>query len=208
MSSIYDLWTNRHGPPDPAAERMLHPIPDAPVVDREAFILERCAGRRVLHVGSNGTDGKGAFHEAIKGVAEAVYGLDRGGADINVDLDRMSNMQDAELAHLCDDVLDLGVDLVVCGEVLEHLANPGYFLEWIRPLGATVILTVPNAFSRAAAISNAQGRECVNVDHVCWYSWRTLKTLVERYGYTVAEWYWYNGEPLVAEGLVFVVRPE
>jgi hypothetical protein len=91
--------------------------------------------------------------------------------------------------------------------VLEHLTNPGYFLQQLRVLGAPIIITVPNAFSEAGRHWAAQARECVNVDHVAWYSWRTLKTLVERCGYEVREWYWYNGQPRFAEGLVFVVEP-
>jgi hypothetical protein len=44
------------------------------------------------------------------------------------------------------------------------------------------------------------------VDHCYWFSWRTLKTLVERAGYAVAEFHWYGpGEPGFSEGLIFVL---
>src|SRR3990172_4625529 len=42
-----------------------------------------------------------------------------------------------------------------------------------------------------------------NPEHVAYYSWHTLKVLVERHGYGIVEWYWYNGEPGTAEGLIF-----
>ena len=51
-----------------------------------------------------------------------------------------------------------------------------------------------------------KGVENVNIAHTMWFSWRTLKTLVERYNYDIKEWAWYHGDPLFAEGLVFVVR--
>lgn len=198
---IAQLFERRKAQKSVTRDRMLHEVPDVPVVDREAFILERCTGKRVLNVGCNGTDGRAGLHKRIGEVAEVAYGMDREGADYCVDLDYLPDFHD--LAESLD------VDLVVCGEVLEHLANTGYFLQQLHGMDTPVIITVPNAYSANAQDWNGRNRtEQVNIDHVAWYSWRTLKTLVERYGYTVQEWYWYNGEPLTAEGLVFVVAPE
>jgi hypothetical protein len=50
------------------------------------------------------------------------------------------------------------------------------------------------------------GTENVNVDHVAWYSWRTLKTLLDRYGYPIREFYWYKGRPRFAEGIIVVTE--
>lgn len=100
-----------------------------------------------------------------------------------------------------------GVEFVLCGEVLEHLANPGRLMEQLKDYGLPVIITVPNARSESGRMLLVKkGIENVNCDHVAWYSYRTLRTLVERYGFTVDEFYWYNGKPLTAEGLIFVVR--
>jgi hypothetical protein len=33
-----------------------------------------------------------------------------------------------------------------------------------------------------------------------------LRTLLERYGYTIAEFAWYNGQPYTAEGLIVVAH--
>lgn len=178
---------------------MLHEVPEVATMTRERFILERCAGKRVLNIGSAGTDARGRVHRRIREVASELWGVDREGADFNLDLDDLATA-------LAIDLPD--VDLIVCGEVLEHLANPGYFLRWLHWRETSILITVPNAYSQNAREWNEKRQtECVNVDHVCWYSWRTLKTLVERYGYTVAEWYWYGGQPRTAEGLVFVVVP-
>ena len=172
---------------------MLHEVPEVETKDRERFILERCAGKRVLNIGSAGSDARGRLHRRIRAVASELWGVDREGADFNMDLDDLATA-------LAIDLPD--VDLIVCGEVLEHLANPGSFLRWLNDDETPVIITVPNAYSVNARDWNEKRQtECVNVDHVAWYSWRTLTTLVERYGYTVAEWYWYGGQPRVAEGL-------
>jgi len=41
---------------------------------------------------------------------------------------------------------------------------------------------------------------------VAWYSWHTMMMLLERLGYDVLDWRWYNGVPLTAEGLIFEVQ--
>jgi hypothetical protein len=51
-----------------------------------------------------------------------------------------------------------------------------------------------------------KGYENVNRDHVAYYSWWTLKSLVEKCGYEVVEFAWYNGRPLFAEGLVMLAE--
>jgi hypothetical protein len=67
-----------------------------------------------------------------------------------------------------------------------------------------VVITVPNAFSKIARKHAERGVENCNADHVAWYSYKTMSVLLERHGYTVKEFYFYNGEPFTAEGLVFV----
>jgi hypothetical protein len=47
-----------------------------------------------------------------------------------------------------------------------------------------------------------QGRENVNIDHVAWYSPRTLRTLLERVGYTIQTFAYYHGDGPGAEGVL------
>ena len=176
------------------AQKMIHAIPDAKVVDREVFILARCKGKIVLNIGC----ASGTLHSRIRSVASGIYGIDKesceGSGFLQLDLD-------------CEVIPVLSaVEVVICGEVLEHLSNPGQFLRGIQQYNCPIILTVPNAFSSVALSHLKEGQENVNIDHVCWYSWRSLTTLVERYGYNVKEFFWYNGLPLTAEGLIFVVQ--
>jgi hypothetical protein len=178
------------------AQKMMHAVPEAPVVDREKTILEHCTGKRVLEFGASGP-----LHEALTKVASALLGVDRERADgvIAFDLDDVS--QDG-LPVLPDP------DVIVCGEILEHLSNPGWFLTRLRRQyrGILTIVTVPNAFSAITAKHLARGFENVNVDHVCWYSVRTLTTLLTRAGYTDLDFAWYRGQPLTAEGLMVVTK--
>lgn len=202
FATIDDLRESLAGPAykgrDPAyVERMMHDVPDAPVIDRAAFILTRCAGKSVLHVGASGP-----LHEAILKVGKEVVGIDREGNGKEVlgcDLDDVKGT----LPFIT------GVEVVVCGEVIEHLGNPLHFLKRLRGdyPNVPVIVTVPNAFSEAGRKHMENDLENVNIDHTAWYSYRTLKTLVERAGYKVAEFYWYApGRPMFCEGLVFVLE--
>lgn len=177
------------------ADKMLHRIPQAPVVDREAFILEHCTGKRVLEFGASGP-----MHIAIVAVAADVLAVDRedGSGVMGFDLD------DVTQTDLPGE--SWAPSVIVCGELLEHLSNPGWFLTRLRrQFGDTpTIITVPNAFSAVAQKQLANGIENVNVDHVAWYSFRTLKTLLGRVGYRDYSFAWYRGQPVMAEGIVIL----
>jgi hypothetical protein len=178
--------------------KMIHQVPEADVVDRAEFVLARCKDKVVLHVGASGE-----MHKALLATAARVHGIDLDGNGeeiVGLDLDRL----DQPLPAFPD------IDLVLCGEVLEHLGNPLYLLTRLRDQypGIPVVVTVPNAFSEIARRHMERDDvENVNIGHVAWYSWRTLKTLVEKAGYAVGEHYWYGyGKPGTTEGLVFVLK--
>lgn len=79
-------------------------------------------------------------------------------------------------------------DLVLAGEVLEHVANPGAFLEGCRgmldPRGRLCV-TVPNACSPKIAVRALAGFEAVHPDHHVYYGPRTLTRTLETAGFKV-----------------------
>lgn len=197
-------------PPSPAdnpeySQKMLHRIPDAEVVDRSGFILDMCRGKKVLDFGASGP-----MSEAIRKVVSGYYGVDRQeDSDNNVhgfDLDDVSKAELPPNAYQDDFV----PDLVVCGEVIEHLANPGWFLTRLyrQFRQVPVLITVPNAFSEIGARYMRDGIENVNFDHCWWPSFRTLRTLLGRAGYTSFRFCWYGGRPLVAEGIIMLCEAQ
>lgn len=179
------------------AAKMLHTVPAAPVVDRAGFLLDLCRGQRVLEFGASGP-----MHEKIKGVSAAYLGVDREAGDRVVAFD----LDDVAQASL--PAPDVVPEIIVGGEVLEHLSNPGWFLTRLRRqyAGITTVLSVPNAFTDVGHAHILKGVENVNRDHVAWYSYRTLFTLLERAGYTRNTFAWYTGKPLTAEGLIVVME--
>src|SRR5437867_1621158 len=86
-------------------------------------------------------------------------------------------------------------DLVVAGEVIEHLDAPGPFLRAMRVLtrpDGRLVLTTPNAYRALNFLAPVSGSELVHPDHTAWHSPRTLRTLLERNGWDVAEVAYYR----------------
>lgn len=176
-------------------DRMMHRIPEAACVERVPWLLSRLAGKTILHVGCHGP-----LHEALLKTCAKAYGLDHEAASyphyVQMDLE-----SDA-LPRYGD------VEVVLLAEILEHLMSPGVLLWQVKEQypGCEVIITVPNAFSSAGHAWIQKGIEQINIDHTAWYSYMTLKGLVEKCHFQVQEWYWAGKPRYTAEGLLFVVR--
>jgi 2-polyprenyl-3-methyl-5-hydroxy-6-metoxy-1,4-benzoquinol methylase len=187
--------------PEPSAAyaaKMLHKLPETKVVDRAEFILSHVKGKRVLEFGASGP-----MHEQIVKAAASCQGVDRehSAGVIGFDLDDMA--PDHQWLPMPASAHD-AFDIIVCGEVLEHLSNPGWFLTRLKRQFADVpvIITVPNAFSEVSRAWIKKGFENVNADHVAWYSPKTVSVLLERAGYATGDLYYYNGHGPTAEGLI------
>ena len=183
--------------------KQLHKIPDAMEVDRGTVCVEAARDKRGLHLGCGGPPSR--LHQAMAGVAAHLIGV-----DVAAPASARDNIWSVDLDTHPEGLPLRDYDLIVAGEILEHLGNPGNLLRALRKLFPTVmlIITVPNAFSASGLGWVKQGYENCNREHTCWYSWKTLTELVTRCGYAVCNWGWYGGPPYVAEGLVFIVKPE
>jgi SAM-dependent methyltransferase len=203
-------------PPTAAPDAMLHRLPAARVVDRVAYLLEQARGRRVVHLGfvdaglmQRRREHGAWLHARLAGSARELVGVDLDEA--GVELARAAGYQ--ALAADCQSgaaLRALGLapaDLVVAGELLEHLDCPGRFLEAVKPLlapGGALLLTTPNATALGNFLAALRHHEAVNPDHVSWYSWRTLVTLLGRHGWVVRDFCYYAYEdaaPPAARGL-------
>ena len=177
--------------------KQMHKVPSVPSVERVPWLCARLTGRTILHIGC-----VGPLHEALLKTCKRAYGIDQEAARYP-DYSRLDVEKMGCPLPQCD-----GVEVVLLGEVLEHLVNPGALLQKVREgyAGCEVICSVPNAFSRAGMRWMERGFENINADHVAWYSYWTLKRLLEKCGYIPGEFFWYSGPPLFAEGLIMTAR--
>ncbi|MGE5689142.1 MAG: methyltransferase domain-containing protein [Pseudomonadota bacterium] len=173
-----------------------HRLPRGRPVDRHAALLEAARGRRVIHVGfvdelvEQKVEGHVWLHARLGEVARELVGLDSSERGV-----AWAQAQGYE-AHAVDcqseeDVRALGLppaDVVVAGEILEHLDAPGPFLRAMRLLATpdgALLVTTPNAYRLLNFLAPLSGSELVHPDHTLWSSPRTLRTLLEHAGWRV-----------------------
>jgi hypothetical protein len=179
-------------------------MPRTRLVDRVELILETARGKRVIDLGfvDEGRmlvkrDEGLWLHAEVGRVAEGLVGVDADeeGVRMATELGYDARTADCQSAASLS-ALDLPVaEVVIAGELLEHLDRPGDFLEAVKVLterNGRLVLTTPNALSLTNALGALVGREFVNPDHVAWFSPRTITTLLDRHGWTAEEMYYYR----------------
>ena len=182
-------------------------LPSRPV-QRVNFLLEKCAGKKVLHLGCTNwpysdqslKDGS-LLHSKIVQVSSAAYGIDSD--ERGLDLLRgqgFENLFRADLERVDECVIDEEFDVIIAGEMIEHLDNPGTFLQGIKRFlgpGSELIITTINAYCAMRfliyALRGKRGElEPVHPDHVSYFSYSTLKLLLHRNGLEISEFLFYD----------------
>lgn len=173
------------------------------VLDRTSYLMSACDNRSVLHVGC--TDfpitaerlrQKKLLHQQLSKVCSRLVGIDNSGEGTRM-------LQESGFTDvLCMDaesiVLRETFDVVLAGDVLEHMNNPGLFLERVKGVlncSGRLIIGVPNAYSFNILKYVLGGSEPTHKDHTYYFSVKTLSQLCSRYG-------------LLPTRLVFTAQPE
>jgi hypothetical protein len=170
-------------------------------VDRIEFIAHICAGHRVLDLGAmdetawTSKRGRGTWlHDAIAAQARFVDGVDNSAV---VSVEGLPTAANAVIrrgdVNRVESLFDGNTELaevIVAGELIEHLENPLHFLRQFaaveRLSGKTLILSTPNASALHNFLIGAMRRESTHEDHLCILSYKTLSTLCRRAGFK--EW--------------------
>lgn len=176
------------------------------------FIISRCRGKVVLHLGCIGIT-EGSVEEKIKAIQEqrVIHALIRkySAQIVGIDYDRQvvnelqrlgySEILYGDVTRLNEVSIDGIFDCVVCGDLIEHLSNPGDMLEGIKRFitdRSEIIITTPNAFGALYFLRYLVGKYREGGDHVLSFQVYTLENLLKRHGYTISEvWTCYNRPP-------------
>ena len=194
----------------------LQPLPTEPPVSRRETLLSLSRGRRVIHLGFTDEhqmeaklrDGRW-LHAALADVSAQLVGLDLDAAGVE---QARSEGYDAHVVDVQDrgavEALALApADVVIAGEIIEHVESPGLFLRAIKPLlkaDGRVVVTTPNAYRLAGFLAPLLGEELIHPDHVGIHSIHTLRTLAERAGYHVDRLGYYQNTPTIDSSLAGV----
>lgn len=181
------------------------------LVDRVSFIKESAAGRRALHLGCTNwpytadSIAQGMLlHFDLEKIASELYGFDFDQEGIDVlEAHGSKNLYRADLERLDEVPLETTFDVIIAGEMIEHLNNPGRFFDGVKRFmdpSTDLVITTINAYSAMRfAMYGLRGRgginEPVHPDHVAYYSYRTLKLVVERNGLELRRFCFYDIGP-------------
>lgn len=161
------------------------------------YIVERCRGARVLHVGCCDAPfcaekaGTGELlHLKLLNVAAELWGLDVAEESVTYlrTVMKIDNLIVGDAEELDKYVGKRRFDIIVVSEVLEHVLNPGRLLRSARRLlgpGQIVLITVPNGVAFRKGINSLFRRETVHPDHNFYFSRKTITELLRKCGYLV-----------------------
>jgi 2-polyprenyl-3-methyl-5-hydroxy-6-metoxy-1,4-benzoquinol methylase len=186
-------------------------LPKTKLVKRIDYITSLCKDKSILHVGcadSPNTIWKFEtdclLHKHLMKVSKELFGIDIDKKGVE-DLKKLGikNVYQGNVEELKNINYDKKFSIVVAGEIIEHLINPGLFLNSIKRFlkkEGSLIITTQNAFSIKRALRLLWRNEVTSTAHTFYFSYLTLKKLLEKCGYAIGEIRMFNA----SEGDLYV----
>src|SRR6266542_3336686 len=126
----------------PASLNFEHCLGPVHAVDRNSFLLERARGKKVLHLGcadehvvNQKLSNNAHLHAQLKSVASELWGVD-------ISAEGISQLREAGFDNLIranverldeiDGLRSQHFEVIIAGELIEHLLNPGLLLTSCR----------------------------------------------------------------------------
>jgi len=179
-----------------------------PLVQRVEYLKGICRGKSVLHLGctdwpytSNRLEMGSLLHLELKDITRELWGFDFDEAGLDLLRQQgVGNLMRADLEDLHAVKLEKTFDVVLAGEMIEHLSNPGLFLRGIKRFmraDSTLVITTINAYCGfrylVYALRGRGGRaEPVHPDHVAYYSYSTIQVLLSKTDYVAQRFLFYD----------------
>jgi len=178
----------------------------ASYTSRIDLLMKHVSNKKTLHLGcSSGRYIKARLergsllHQRLEDVSSDLHGIDLDGESL-VTMRELGydNLYEGNVEHLDQVGLSEKFDVVLAGDLLEHITCPGAMLNGIKPLLADsgrAIISTNNAFGLNYQLRRWTGSFKEHFEHVCFFSPETLLHLFERHGYRVVEMHGAYTEP-------------
>jgi 2-polyprenyl-3-methyl-5-hydroxy-6-metoxy-1,4-benzoquinol methylase len=180
---------------------------------REKVILRHIEGKDVLDIGSVGqTNSYSLWEEYQKVPYRSLTGIDIEG--ITKENEQLFQVKKDDVriikGNMEDHIFDMKFDVVVAGDVIEHVNNQGLFLSNIHNClksDGHLIITTPNAKWPTVFLKP-------NPTHCIWHDRYTLRRALEMNGFIIEDLTFYFGNkknyniilrPLVARQAILVI---
>lgn len=126
-------------------------------------------------------------HALLKKQAQEVYGVD-------IVLPESYDKLRYQRASADSFFFETKFDVITAFDVIEHLSNPGRFLELcsahLKP-GGVVLITTPNAFNLFSLVEKVSHDEPnVNDDHTTYFNKPTISVLLQKNGFTPVDFHY------------------
>lgn len=173
-----------------------------PETGRIDTLLGLCLGKRVLHIGcadhlplihQKMQQGKW-LHALLCETASECTGIDINEEAVKFITEKL-HIKDVYHADITksfpDELSDRNWDIVVMGEILEHVDNPVDFLSQLQQQlshkASQLIITVPNSFNRLVMKDIQRNTEDINSDHMYHFTPYTLGRVLYKSGFSSPE---------------------
>lgn len=163
--------------------------------DRDRFLGVYVTGKTVLHGGCVDSElleeriaTKRLLHDVLGATAKTLVGVDVDSKGVAEMLQR--GYKDIYCADIESWHYEEKFDVIVLGEIIEHIDNCGLLLQSVKRFchsGTTVIFTTPNNYYYLFWIYTLLGKESIHPDHNYIFSFNSIKALLGKFSFDVTD---------------------
>jgi hypothetical protein len=168
-------------------------------MNRDEIIVDLVRDARVVHLGCADWPYTDRRIEEGRLLHDLLLKASRHCIGVDLNDERLDRIREEYPEDEFTTFADLGTiskeSVLVAGEVIEHIENPGSFLESLSnrvQAGTQLLITTPNAQSLKQALRGLVGGEVQHPDHVVLFTQNTLVELASRYGWECTSFSYYN----------------
>ncbi|MFT4303337.1 MAG: class I SAM-dependent methyltransferase [Candidatus Woesearchaeota archaeon] len=162
---------------------------------KDDYIIKKCKNKKVLHIGAcdspyhikKAKNGE-LLHQKLNNSTKELVGIDFDKKSIKeLKKFNINNIFFSDITKPLN-LKDSNFDIIIFGDVLEHLSNPGLALKNLSSImkkTTRLIITVPNCYCYFNIFNIFAQKENVHPDHVFWTSKQTMVNLLQRYCFDI-----------------------